>query len=181
MLVGALLLLLRLVGIALLGICRVLHLDRVLLLDTLVSVGFTAGSRVRRAGHAVVLSLVVVVRGEAVVGSTGAGTRTTLVAKLDKAVDEAVLGGEVREVVVDWQAVRVQRRRDIGKGGRGASRVRDYRSCLLVVCVTVPTEHKLAFLSRQGSVFGSKSGVDGADSQVQVARVAKIEILRRVV
>lgn len=91
MLVGALLLLLRLVGIALLGICGVLHLDGVLLLDTLVSVGFTAGSGVRRAGHAVVLSLVVVVRGEAVVRGTGAGTRTALVAKLDKAVDETVL------------------------------------------------------------------------------------------
>lgn len=172
--------LLGLVGIALLGIRAVLHLDRVLLLDALVAVGFTAGSRVGRAGHAVVLSLVVVVRGEAVVCSTGAGARTTLVAKLDKAVDKAVLGGEVREVVVDGQAVRVQRRRDIGEGGRGASGVRNCRGGLLVVCVTVPPEHKLTFLSRQSCVFGSKCGIDSADGQIKVARVAKVEILRRV-
>lgn len=177
-----LLLLLRLVGAAaLVCLCSVLHLDRVLLLDALVAVRFTAGGRVRRAGHAVGLRLVIAVGGEAVVGGAGAGTRAALVAELDKAVDEAVLRGEVREVVVDGQAVRVQGRRDIGVGRRGAGRVRvrDCSGCLLVVmCVTVTPEHKLAFLRWKGRVLGRKGGVHGADRQVQVARVAEVKILR---
>lgn len=95
-------------------------------------------------------------------------------------MDEAVLGGEVRKVVVNGQAVG-HGWCNVAEGCRGAGRVGDCRGCLRVgECVTA--EHKLAFFlvtaARQCRELGSKGGVDGADRQV--ARVAKVQVLRGV-
>lgn len=172
-------LLLRVRGVGLLGLVDDIH---VLLLGALAAVAVGAGGRVGGAGHGIGLRVVFTIGREAVRGGARAGARAggVVVAQVDKAVDEAVLGGEVREVVVDGQAVG-HGWCNVAEGGRGAGRVGDCRGCLRVgECVT--TEHKLAFFlvtaARQCRELGSKGGVDGADRQV--ARVAKVQVLRGV-
>lgn len=181
-LLGVLLLLLLRVA-ALLGLLDDIH---VLLLGALAAVAVVASSRVGGTEHSIGLRLVFTIGREAVGGGSraraGSGS-SVVVAQVDKAVDKTVLGGEVREVVVNGQTVG-HGWCHVGEGGRGAGRVGDCRGCLRVgECVA--TEHKLAFFlvtavqSRQSREFGSEGGVDGADSQV--ARVAKVKVLRWVV
>ena len=103
--------LLLLLGLALLAVCGALHLD------ALGTVAVATCGRVGGARHAKGLILVVVVVVEALLGGgTRAGARPgllrsgrLLLAKVDEAVDKAVLRFEVREVVEDWQAVRDRR------------------------------------------------------------------------
>lgn len=119
-------------------------------------------------------------------GGAGAGSRPglgslcLLLAEVDEAVDEAVLGVEVGEVVKDWQAVG-DRGSNLGEGGDGG-RLRGRRRCLLVAVCVAP-EHKVLLLvvtgaqGRQGGELGCKGRVDGADGQV--ARIAEVKALLR--
>lgn len=146
-----------------------------LLLHALGAVVVGAGGRVGRAGHGIGLGLVVTVGREAVRGGAGAGSRSGsrgLLAQVDEAVDKAVLRGEVREVVVDGQAVG-HRWCDVRERSRGGGLVRDGRICVRVG-ESVAAEDQVAFW--QGRELWGEGGVDSADGQV--ARIAEVKILR---